>query len=170
VAVRPIGRAGPAGTLANRRTPVSWRALAATPAPDAIARRFDLEFDWAVDCEPASYRHWAVEVDGEVATVTMQVRPHGGLRDDYELKLDSYDLGVDVELDDVVQRLRFEHPAVKVVVLTSALDKVFCAGANIQMLAAASHHHKVNFPHGVVVAPPAHGIHQHPVGYEYVRD
>jgi benzoyl-CoA-dihydrodiol lyase len=75
----------------------------------------------------------------------MAVDPEGGLRDGYELKLNSYDLAVDIELADIVQRLRFEHPEVRAVVLTSALDRVFCAGANIQMLAAATHHHKVNF-------------------------
>src|SRR4051794_41256908 len=75
----------------------------------------------------------------------MRVTPDAGLRDDYELKLNSYDLGVDIELRDAVERLRFEHPEVRVVVLTGGLDKVFCAGANIQMLAGASHHHKVNF-------------------------
>ena len=94
--------------------------------------------------EPADYRHWSIEIDGHVATVAMAVDPRGGLGD-YELKLNSYDLAVDIELADVVQRLRFEHPEVHAVVLTSGLDKVFCAGANIQMLAGASHHHKVNF-------------------------
>ncbi len=95
--------------------------------------------------DPTSYRHWAVDVDGPVATVTMRVSPGDGLRDDYELKTNSYDLGVDIELHDIVQRLRFEHPAVGAVVLTGGLDKIFCAGANIQMLAGASHGHKVNF-------------------------
>ncbi len=94
---------------------------------------------------PASYRHWRLEVDGQVATVTMAVDPSTTTGDGYELKLNTYDLGVDIELSDIVQRLRFEHPAVRVVVLTSGLEKVFCAGANIQMLARASHHHKVNF-------------------------
>jgi benzoyl-CoA-dihydrodiol lyase len=94
---------------------------------------------------PASYQHWRLQVDGEVATVTMAVDPSAALGGDYELKLNTYDLGVDIELADIVQRLRFEHPAVRVVVLTSGLDKVFCAGANIQMLAKSSHHHKVNF-------------------------
>src|SRR3954464_11719653 len=75
----------------------------------------------------------------------MRVTPDAGLRDDYELKLNSYDLGVDIELRDAVERLRFEHPEVRVVVLTGGLDKVFCAGANIQMLAGSSHAHKVNF-------------------------
>ncbi|MDJ0767918.1 MAG: 2,3-epoxybenzoyl-CoA dihydrolase [Ilumatobacter sp.] len=95
--------------------------------------------------EPASYRHWRVDVVGPVATVTMTVDADGGLRDDYELKLNSYDLGVDIELHDIVQRLRFEHPGVKAVVLTGGLDKIFCSGANIQMLAGSSHGHKVNF-------------------------
>jgi benzoyl-CoA-dihydrodiol lyase len=95
--------------------------------------------------EPASYRHWKLAVDGTVATLTMAVTAEGGLRDDYDLKLNSYDLGVDIELYDAVQRLRFEHPGGRAVVVTGGLDKVFCAGANIQMLAGSSHHHKVNF-------------------------
>jgi len=99
--------------------------------------------DFRVD--PAAYRHWDVAIDAPVATVTLGVDPHGGLRDDYELKLNSYDLSVDVELHDIAQRLRFEHPEVHAVVVTGGLDRVFCAGANIQMLAGASHHHKVNF-------------------------
>jgi len=95
--------------------------------------------------DPSSYRHWSVEIDGEVATVTMAVTPDGGLSSDYELKTNSYDLAVDIELHDIVQRLRFEQPGVKSVVLTGGLEKIFCAGANIQMLAGASHGHKVNF-------------------------
>ena len=95
--------------------------------------------------EPSEYRHWTFDVNGAVATVTMAVDPEAGLRDDYELKTNSYDLGVDIELHDLVQRLRFEHPSVKAVVVTGGLDKIFCAGANIQMLAGASHAHKVNF-------------------------
>jgi benzoyl-CoA-dihydrodiol lyase len=98
-----------------------------------------------VRTERGSYRHWLVTTDGPVATVVMQVDPEGGLRDDYELKTNSYDLGVDIELYDIVQRLRFEHPEVKAVVLTGGLDKIFCAGANIQMLAGSTHGHKVNF-------------------------
>ena len=78
-------------------------------------------------------------------TLTMQVDPDGGLRDDYELKTNSYDLGVDIELYDIVQRLRFEHPSVKVVVMTGGLDKIFCAGANINMLGMSTHAFKVNF-------------------------
>lgn len=97
------------------------------------------------DTDPNSYRHWDLEFDHSVATLKMKVDPAGGLRDDYELKLNSYDLGVDIELYDAVQRIRFEHPEVKAVIVTSADEKVFCAGANIQMLAGSTHNHKVNF-------------------------
>ena len=82
---------------------------------------------------------------GEVATLTMDVDENGGLFEGYQLKLNSYDLGVDIELADAVQRLRFEHPGVKVVLLRSGKNRVFCAGANIRMLAGATHAHKVNF-------------------------
>jgi benzoyl-CoA-dihydrodiol lyase len=95
--------------------------------------------------DPSRYRHWKLAVDGEVATLTLDVDEDGGLFPGYALKLNSYDLGVDIELADAVQRLRFEHPAVKVVVMRSGKDRVFCAGANIRMLAGASHGHKVNF-------------------------
>jgi benzoyl-CoA-dihydrodiol lyase len=95
---------------------------------------------------PEQLRHWGLRVDGPVATLTMQVSATDGLRaDDYELKLNSYDLSVDIELADIVTRLRFEHPEVKAVVVTGGLDKVFCAGANIQMLCTSTHAHKVNF-------------------------
>ena len=93
---------------------------------------------------PARYRHWRIEPDGEVAYLIMDVKSDGGL-DDYELKLNSYDLAVDIELADAVQRLRFEHPQVRAVVIKSGKDNVFCAGANIRMLGKASHGHKVNF-------------------------
>ena len=95
--------------------------------------------------EPSRYRHWRLILDGAVATLAMDVDEHAGLRGGYELKLNSYDLGVDIELYDAVQRLRFEHPEVKTVVLTSGKEKIFCAGANIRMLAASSHPWKVNF-------------------------
>ena len=95
--------------------------------------------------DPSRYRHWKLAVDGEVATLTMDVDEDGGLFEGYQLKLNSYDLGVDIELADAVQRLRFEHPDVKVVILRSAKNRVFCAGANIRMLAGATHAHKVNF-------------------------
>jgi benzoyl-CoA-dihydrodiol lyase len=95
--------------------------------------------------DPSRYRHWKLDVAGDVATLTMDVDENGGLFEGYQLKLNSYDLGVDIELADAVQRLRFEHPDVKVVVLRSAKNRVFCAGANIRMLAGATHAHKVNF-------------------------
>ena len=95
--------------------------------------------------DPSRYRHWKLDVDGDVATLTMDVDENGGLFEGYQLKLNSYDLGVDIELADAVQRLRFEHPGVKVVIVRSAKNRVFCAGANIRMLAGATHAHKVNF-------------------------
>jgi benzoyl-CoA-dihydrodiol lyase len=95
--------------------------------------------------DPSRYRHWKLAVDGEVATLTMDVDENAGLFEGYQLKLNSYDLGVDIELADAVQRLRFEHPEVKVVVVRSGKNRVFCAGANIRMLAGSTHAHKVNF-------------------------
>jgi len=94
---------------------------------------------------PDRYRHWKLSVEGEVATLLMDVDPAGGLFDGYELKMNSYDLGVDIELYDAVQRLRFEHPEVRAVVMTSAKEKIFCSGANIRMLGKSTHGHKVNF-------------------------
>src|SRR6202453_3724378 len=94
---------------------------------------------------PDRYRHWRVSRDGPVATLTMDVDEQGGLVPGYELKLNSYDLGVDIELYDAVQRLRFEHPEVRTVVITSGKPKIFCAGANIRMLASSAHGWKVNF-------------------------
>lgn len=94
---------------------------------------------------PETYRHWRIEPDGEVARLVMDVDETAGLFEGYELKLNSYDLGVDIELADAIQRLRFEHPQVKTVVLASGKDKVFCAGANIRMLGGSAHSHKVNF-------------------------
>jgi len=95
--------------------------------------------------EPAKYRHWKLAVDGDVATLTMDVDEKAPLFEGYELKLNSYDLGVDIELADALERLRFEHPQAGVVVLRSGKPRVFSAGANIRMLAGASHAHKVNF-------------------------
>jgi benzoyl-CoA-dihydrodiol lyase len=95
--------------------------------------------------DPTRYRHWRLDFAGAVATLTMDVAEAGGLRPGYELKLNSYDLGVDIELYDAVQRLRFEHPEVRAVVVTSGKDKIFSAGANIRMLAASPHAWKVNF-------------------------
>ena len=95
--------------------------------------------------DPGRYRHWRLSVDGEIATLLMDVDEQGGLFEGYELKLNSYDLGVDIELADALERIRFEHPRVRVVLLRSGKPRVFCAGANIRMLAGASHTHKVNF-------------------------
>src|SRR5499433_426151 len=95
--------------------------------------------------DPSKYRHWKLTVDGHVATLLMDVDEKGTLFEGYELKLNSYDLGVDIELADAIERLRFEHPQVKVILLRSGKPRVFCAGANIRMLAGATHAHKVNF-------------------------
>jgi benzoyl-CoA-dihydrodiol lyase len=95
--------------------------------------------------EPSRYRHWKLQIDGDVATLLLDVDEKGALFEGYELKLNSYDLGVDIELADAIERLRFEHPQVRAVVLRSGKPRVFCAGANIRMLAGASHAHKVNF-------------------------
>ena len=104
-----------------------------------LTKRIDFQTD------PSRYRHWRVAYDGAVATLFMDVDEDGGLFDGYQLKLNSYDLGVDIELADVVQRMRFEHPEVGAVVLRSGKERVFCAGANIRMLGVATHAHKVNF-------------------------
>src|SRR5262245_38526057 len=95
--------------------------------------------------DPSRYLHWTLHVEGVIATLTMDVDEAGGLRPGYRLKLNSYDLGVDIELHDALQRIRFEYPQVRVVVLTSAKGRVFSAGANIYMLAQSSHAWKVNF-------------------------
>ena len=107
--------------------------LAATPAPVGFARH------------PDRYHHWRLETQGEIATLWMDVREDKPLRDGYALKLNSYDLGVDIELADAVERLRFEHPGVKVVVIRSARERVFSAGANIHMLGLSPHGFKINF-------------------------
>src|SRR6476619_7140216 len=107
--------------------------------PCTMAHRIDFQTD------PARYRHWKLKFDGDVAELIMDVDENGGLFEGYQLKLNSYDLGVDIELADAVQRLRFEHPEVKVVVMRSAKNRVFCAGANIRMLAGSTHAHKVNY-------------------------
>jgi benzoyl-CoA-dihydrodiol lyase len=109
-----------------------------TERPEASAR---IDFETA----PERYRHWRIAVNGPIAELILDVDENATLQPGYQLKLNSYDLGVDIELADAVQRLRFEHPGVKVVVLRSGKDRVFCAGANIRMLAGASHAHKVNF-------------------------
>jgi benzoyl-CoA-dihydrodiol lyase len=97
------------------------------------------------DTDPASYRHWTLDVDGDIAYLRLDIDEAAGIVPGYELKMNSYDLGVDIELYDATQRLRFEHPGVRAVVVTSAKDRNFCAGANIRMLAQSSHPWKVNF-------------------------
>src|SRR5438552_8664480 len=97
------------------------------------------------ETQPSEYRHWRLTFDGPVATLGMDVQEDAGLRDDYRLKLNSYDLGVDIELADAIQRIRFEHPDVRAVVITSLKPRIFCAGANIYMLGTSSHAFKVNF-------------------------
>src|SRR6266513_1612043 len=94
---------------------------------------------------PPQYRHWRLSFAGPIATLAMDVAEDGGIREGYKLKLNSYDLGVDIELHDAVQRIRFEHPEVRTVVITSLKDRVFCSGANIFMLGLSSHAWKVNF-------------------------
>jgi len=101
------------------------------------------QIDYATS--PERYKHWSLSVDGEIATLTMNIDEDGGLKEGYKLKLNSYDLGVDIELHDAVQRIRFEHPTVKTVVVTSSKDRIFCSGANIFMLGKSSHAWKVNF-------------------------
>lgn len=99
--------------------------------------------DFQVD--PARYKHWRLSFDGPVATLTMDVTEDGGIRPGYKLKLNSYDLGVDIELHDALQRIRFEHPEIRSVIITSAKNRIFCSGANIYMLGLSSHAWKVNF-------------------------
>src|SRR5262249_16079364 len=95
--------------------------------------------------DPSRYRHWRIEIDGEVASLIMDVDQSASIFEGVELKLNSYDLGVDIELNDAVQRLRFEHPEVRAVVIKSGKDNVFCHGANIRMRGKATHGHKVIF-------------------------
>ena len=109
------------------------------------AHNSDIDFVVEFETDPSRYRHWRVSYAGPVAHVEMCVDPEGGVKPGYELKLNSYDLGVDIELADVVRRMRFEHPEVRAVMLTSGTDNVFCAGANIHMLASSTHAWKVNF-------------------------
>src|ERR1700740_793889 len=102
--------------------------------------------EWVTfDTHPDRYRHWKLSWDGPVATLRMAVDEDAGLRPGYKLKLNSYDLGVDIELHNLLQRIRFEHPSVACVVITSAKERIFCAGANIYMLGSSSHAWKVNF-------------------------
>jgi len=113
--------------------------IAATQEPGAKIEAVDFQTD------PSRYKHWRLTFDGPVATLTMDVAEDGGLRPGYKLKLNSYDLGVDIELHDALQRIRFEHPEIRSIVITSAKNRIFCSGANIYMLGLSSHAWKVNF-------------------------
>ncbi|MGE0796711.1 MAG: 2,3-epoxybenzoyl-CoA dihydrolase [Lautropia sp.] len=128
-------------SVATQETQQAQAARSVAPAP--AAARGDARVDYQTD--PSRYRHWRLSFDGPVATLTADFDENGGLRPGYKLKLNSYDLGVDIELHDAVNRIRFEHPEVRTVVVTSARDKVFCSGANIFMLGVSSHAWKVNF-------------------------
>src|SRR5712664_121279 len=97
------------------------------------------------ETRPDGYKHWKLSFDGPIATLAMDVREDAGLSQDYKLKLNSYDLAVDIELADAIQRLRFEHPDVRTVIVASLKERIFCAGANIMMLRESSHGAKVNF-------------------------
>src|SRR5258708_27268722 len=97
------------------------------------------------DTRPDRYKHWKLDCDGALATLSMDVREDAGLSPDYKLKLNSYDLGVDIELADAIQRIRFEHPEIRAVIVTSLKERIFCAGANIMMLRGSSHGANVNF-------------------------
>jgi len=97
------------------------------------------------DTDPSRYAHWKISFAGAIATLTLDIQEDKGIRPGYKLKLNSYDLGVDIELSDALQRIRFEHPEVKTVVLSSAKPRMFCSGANIYMLGLSSHGWKVNF-------------------------
>jgi benzoyl-CoA-dihydrodiol lyase len=118
---------------------MSYNASSAVPAKLSSGSFVDFQ------TSPERYRHWKLKFDGDVAELIMDVDENAGLFEGYQLKLNSYDLGVDIELADALQRLRFEHPEVKVVIFKSGKEKVFCAGANIRMLAGSAHSHKVNF-------------------------
>src|SRR3974390_1111168 len=149
----PARRAAPATGRSTGRPRISWSPATASGLPrrSSSARPRErkppvpdqprVEFRTA----PERYRHWRLGTEGPVATLTMDVDEQGGIVPGYELKLNSYDLGVDIELYDAVQRLPFEHPEVRTVVITSGKPKIFCAGANIRMLAASPHGWKVNF-------------------------
>src|SRR6266581_3767487 len=133
-----------AGRSAAAETMMGVAGPSAAPRhPEEPMRTQPLRIEFQT--EPSRYRHWKLKVEGEIATLLMDVDEKGALFEGYDLKLNSYDLGVDIELADAIERLRFEHPQVRVILLRSGKPRVFCAGANIRMLAGATHAHKVNF-------------------------
>jgi benzoyl-CoA-dihydrodiol lyase len=123
----------------------SAQAVTASPSPAPEAASADVRMRVDYRTEPDRYRHWTVKVDGQVARLSLDIAEDGGIQPGYKLKLNSYDLGVDIELHDALDRIRFEHPAVRSVVVTSSKDRIFCSGANIFMLGVSSHAWKVNF-------------------------
>src|SRR6266571_6948754 len=137
------GRSAAAETMMGVAGPSLAGPSVAPRHPEEPMRTQPLRIDFQT--EPSRYRHWKLKVDSEIATLLMDVDEKSSLFEGYDLKLNSYDLGVDIELADAIERLRFEHPQVRALVLRSAKPRVFSAGANIRMLAAASHAHKVNF-------------------------
>src|SRR5215218_8797229 len=137
---RPSARNPPGGTVTTLEDRAGTTTEGPAPAAEPAATP-----EVSFDTSPGEYRHWMLSVDGEVATLTLDVAEDGGIVPGYELKMNSYDLGVDIELHDAVQRIRFEHPEAKALVVTSAKERMFCAGANIKMLAASPHSWKVNF-------------------------
>src|SRR5580704_4584190 len=136
-------RSGARSSIPRSRSSRWRRLISCIIFAESRNRHALMQIDFATD--PARYRHWRLECGGAVATLTLDVDPAGGLFPGTELKLNSYDLGVDIELPDAVTRLRFEHPEVRVVILRSGKDNVFCAGANIGALAKSAHGDKVNF-------------------------
>src|SRR3954468_17154509 len=134
----------PSATPGGPVTTLEDRSGTTTDEPGAVAAPAATP-EVAFDTSPDKYKHWRLSVDGEIATLTLDVAADRGIVPGYELKMNSYDLGVDIELHDAVQRIRFEHPEVKAVVVTSGKERMFCAGANIKMLAASPHSWKVNF-------------------------
>src|SRR3954454_2054543 len=134
----------PSATPGGPVTTLEDRSGTTTDEPGAVAAPAATP-EVSFDTSPEQYKHWRLAVDGEIATLTLDVAEDGGIVPGYELKMNSYDLGVDIELHDAVQRIRFEHPEVRAVVVTSGKERMFCAGANIKMLAASPHSWKVNF-------------------------
>src|SRR5262249_9229778 len=143
---------GAAHSAAARERSGAWgprerpsRGVGQSPTLDSVGYRIMERMPVDFETSPEKYRHWTLSVDGPIATLAMNVAEDGGLSSTYQLKLNSYDLGVDIELADAIQRIRFEHPGVRTVVITSLKERIFCAGANIFMLSEAPHAGKVNF-------------------------
>src|SRR5258708_40043499 len=126
---------------ASGAAPASQQAAGSASAPAAASGGPRVDYR----TEPSRYKHWSLTFEGPVATLGIDIAEDGGIREGYKLKLNSYDLGVDIELHDAIQRIRFEHPEIHSVIITSAKNRIFCSGANIYMLGLSSHAWKVNF-------------------------